>query len=128
MSSPFTKTILIVEDEPDTAEMYTQMLQRNGYAVMKASGGIAAMKQLLNIKPDLILLDLMMPDVSGLEVLRFLRREPQLHDLPVVIVSAKSLPEDIQKGIEAGASLYLTKPIAYRELIQSISNLLADHL
>lgn len=128
MPSLNPKTILIVEDESDTAEMYTQMLQRNGYAVMKASGGIAAMKQLLNIKPDLILLDLMMPDVSGLEVLRFLRREPQLHDLPVVIVSAKSLPEDIQKGIEAGASLYLTKPIAYRELIQSISNLLADHL
>jgi CheY-like chemotaxis protein len=84
------------------------------------------MKHILHVQPDLILLDLMMPDVSGLEVLRFLRREPQLDNLPVVIVSAKCLPEDIQKGMEAGASLYMTKPIAYRELIQSIGDLLAD--
>ena len=126
MSSPNTKTILIVEDESDMAEMYTQMLQRNGYGVERASGGVAAMKHLLHIKPDLILLDLMMPDVSGLEVLRFLRREPQYMDLPVVIVSAKSLPEDIEKGMLAGASVYLTKPIAYRELIQTIGALLAN--
>ena len=126
MSSPITKTILIVEDESDTAEMYTQMLQKNGYGVVRVSGGVAAMKHLLQIKPDLILLDLMMPDVSGLEVLRFLRREPQLENLPVVVVSAKSLPEDINKGMEAGASLYLTKPISYRELVQSIGKLLED--
>ena len=84
------------------------------------------MKHLLQIKPDLILLDLMMPDVSGLEVLRFLRREPQLENLPVVVVSAKSLPEDINKGMEAGASLYLTKPISYRKLVQSIGKLVED--
>ena len=124
MPSSNPKTILIVEDESDTAEMYTQMLERNGYVVLKASGGVAAMQHLLHEKIDLILLDLMMPDVSGLEVLRFLRREPQLQDLPVIIVSAKGLPEDIEKGMQAGASLYITKPIGYREFIRAVGEVL----
>ena len=124
MPSSNPKPILIVEDESDTAEMYTQMLERNGYVVLKASGGVAAMQHLLHEKIDLILLDLMMPDVSGLEVLRFLRREPQLQDLPVIIVSAKGLPEDIEKGMQAGASLYITKPIGYREFIRAVGEVL----
>ena len=122
LSNP--KTILIVEDESDTAEMYTQMLEKNGYVVLKASGGVAAMQHLLHEKIDLILLDLMMPDVSGVEVLRFLRREPQLQNLPVIIVSAKGQPEDIEKGMQAGASLYITKPIGYREFIQAVGEVL----
>ena len=124
MPSSNPKTILIVEDESDTAEMYTQMLERNGYVVLKASGGVAATQHLLHEKIDLIPLDLMMPDAAGLEVLRFLRREPQLQDLPVIIVSAKGLPEDIEKGMQAGASLYITKPIGYREFIRAVGEVL----
>jgi CheY-like chemotaxis protein len=125
MPSSYSKTILIVEDEPDTAEMFTQMLQLSGYRVIKAYGGVAGMQHLLQEKPDAVLLDIMMPDVSGLEVLRFLRREPGLRKLPVIVISAKSLPADIEQGMKAGASLYLTKPIAFLELKKAVDEVIA---
>jgi CheY-like chemotaxis protein len=74
--------------------------------------------------PDAILLDVMMPDVSGLEVLRFIRREPGLMHIPVVIVSARTLPADIQAGMEAGASAYLTKPVGFRELSETVAEVI----
>ena len=126
MPSSLSKTILIVEDEPDAAEMFAQMLRLSGFRVVKAFGGVAAMKQLLQEKPDALVLDLMMPDVSGLEVLRFLRREPTLHDLPVIIVSAKCLPADIERGMQFGASIYLTKPVAFLEFKRAVEKALTN--
>jgi CheY-like chemotaxis protein len=64
----------------------------------------------------------MMPDLSGLEVLRFLRRDPDLQRIPVIVVSAKSLPSDIRNGLEAGATEYLTKPVAYLDLKEAVEN------
>ncbi len=84
------------------------------------------MKQLLHEKPDAVLLDVMMPDITGFEVLRFVRREPKLAKLPVIIVSAKSLPGDIEKGMEAGASVYLTKPVAFLELKKAVEDAVAN--
>ena len=126
MPSSNLKTILIVEDEPDTAEMFAQMLRLSGYRVLKTYGGVSGMKQLLQDKPDAVLLDVMMPDITGLEVLRFVRREPKLAKLPVIIVSAKSLPGDIEKGMEAGASVYLTKPVAFLELKKAVEDAIAN--
>ncbi len=104
MPSSNPKTILIVEDEPDTAELFAQMLRLTGYRVIKTYGGISGMKQMLHEKPDVLLLDIMMSDISGLEVLRFLRREPQFEDLPVIVISAKGTTADIIAGLEAGAT------------------------
>jgi CheY-like chemotaxis protein len=73
-------------------------------------------------KPDLIILDVMMPDISGLEVLRYMRRDPNLEKIPVIIVSAKSMPNDIKIGMEAGASMYLTKPVGFLELKQAVES------
>jgi CheY-like chemotaxis protein len=126
MPSSNSKTILIVEDEPDTAEMFAQMLRLSGYRVLKTYGGVSGMKQLLKEKPDALLLDVMMPDITGLEVLRFIRREPKLAKLPVIVVSAKSLPDDIDKGMEAGASIYLTKPVAFLELKKAVDEAIAN--
>jgi twitching motility two-component system response regulator PilH len=126
MPSSNLKTILIVEDEPDTAEMFAQMLRLSGYRVLKTYGGVSGMKQLLHEKPDAVLLDVMMPDITGFEVLRFVRREPKLAKLPVIIVSAKSLPGDIEKGMEAGASVYLTKPVAFLELKKAVEDAVAN--
>jgi len=126
MPSSNLKTILIVEDEPDTAEMFAQMLRLSGYRVLKTYGGVSGMKQLLHEKPDAVLLDVMMPDITGFEVLRFVRREPKLAKLPVIIVSAKSLPGDIEKGMEAGASVYLTKPVAFLELKKAVEDAIAN--
>jgi DNA-binding response OmpR family regulator len=124
MTSSNPKTILIVEDEPDTAEMYAQMLRKNGYRVIKTYGGITGLKQVQHEKPDLLLLDIMMHDISGLEVLRFLRGEPQYQDLPVIVISAKTTTEDILTGLEAGATIYMTKPVAYLEVKENVEKVI----
>lgn len=122
MSEP--KTILIVEDEPDAAEMFAEMMRVSGYRVLKAYSSGPAMLLLSAEVPDVVLLDIMMPDISGLEVLRYIRREPRLQHIPVIILSAKNLPSDIKAGLDAGATLYLTKPIGYQELRSAIEKVL----
>ena len=107
---------MIIEDEPDTAEMYAEMMRISGYEVVKFFGGIPAIDQLQDQNADAIVLDLMMPDLSGLEVLHYIQNQPDLAQLPVVIVSAKTLPEDIAEGLKAGAIAYLTKPVSYAEM------------
>ena len=114
------KKILVVEDEPDTAEMFAEMLRLRGYRVFKSFGSGSAMRQLGLEKPDAVVLDVMMPDISGLEVLYYMRREPALENIPVIVVSAKGLLSDIRIGMDAGAALYLTKPVAYSELIRAV--------
>jgi len=121
MSMPtFYKTVLVVEDEPDTAEMLAEMMRLSGYQVLKSLGGAAALSLISKEKPDVIVLDLMMPDLSGKDVMRFMRRDPRLADIPVVIVSAKSLESDILDGLSAGASAYLTKPVGFKDLKEAV--------
>jgi two-component system, OmpR family, response regulator len=120
MTRPSPKTIMIVEDEPDTAEMFAEMIRLSGYRIIKSYGGAAAIGLLEREKPDALVLDLMMPDISGMDVLHFVRREPQLEDIPVIVISAKSLPSDIKDGLDAGASIYLTKPVAFLDLIRAL--------
>jgi DNA-binding response OmpR family regulator len=110
------KTIVIVEDEPDTAEMFAEMMRLSGYQVLKSYSGRPAIALISETKPDAIVLDLMMPDISGLEVMSFIRSDSHLNKIPVIIVSAKSLPSDIKTGLEAGAVTYLTKPVAFKDL------------
>ncbi len=85
-----TKKVLVVEDEPDTAEMFAEMLRLRGYRVSKSYGSTSAMRQLTLEKPDAVVLDVMMPDISGLEVLHYIRREPAMESIPVIVVSAKA--------------------------------------
>jgi CheY-like chemotaxis protein len=114
------KCILVVDDEPDTADLFAEMMQLKGYRVVKSNGGAQALRLVARVKPDVVMLDLMMPDVSGLEVLRFMRRDPRLKQIPVLVVSAKSMPDEIQAGLKAGANLYLTKPVSYGELHRAV--------
>lgn len=108
--------IVIIEDEPDTAEMYAEMMRISGYEVVKYYGGLSAVAHLADQNPDAVVLDLMMPDLSGLEVLNFIKKQPGLSELPVIIVSAKTMPEDVEKGLKAGAVAYLTKPVSFADL------------
>jgi DNA-binding response OmpR family regulator len=119
MAEPLKK-VVIVEDEPDTAEMFAEMMRLSGYQVFKCYGGTAAMELIEEHKPDAVILDVMMPDLSGLDVLRKMRQDPEMVDIPVVVASAKSLPSDIQAGLDAGASAYLTKPVTYQEFSQAV--------
>lgn len=120
------KTVLIVEDEPDAAELFAEMMRVNGFRVLKTFSSAPAMNMLASERPDVVLLDLMMPDISGIEVLRFMRRDPELKDIPVIVVSAKSMPADIRVGMEAGASAYLTKPVGYLDLKNAVESLLSN--
>lgn len=118
------KTIVIVEDEPDTAEMFAEMMRLSGYRVLQSFGGKAALDLIINIKPDAVMLDVMMPQLTGLDLLRILRSDPNLAAIPVVVVSAKSLPSDVKQGLEAGASIYLTKPVSFADLRAAVENAL----
>lgn len=116
MALAFSKSVVIVEDEPDTAEMFAEMARLVGFQVFKSYGGVRAIDMIAEKRPSVVLLDLMMPDLSGMEVLRFMQRDPRLAAIPVVIVSAKGMPVDIKAGLDAGASFYLTKPVAFADL------------
>jgi CheY-like chemotaxis protein len=118
------KTVMIIEDEPDAAEMFAEMMRVSGFRVIKMFSSAPAIPMITQEKPDIIILDIMMPDISGLEVLRFMRREPDLHSIPVIVVSAKSMPGDIRVGLEAGASMYLTKPVGFLDLKQAVEQVL----
>ena len=118
------KTVMIIEDEVDAAELFSEMMRINGFRVIRMFSSAPAIPIIAQEKPDLILLDVMMPDISGLEVLRYIRREPDLAGIPVIILSAKSMPTDIKNGIEAGASVYLTKPVGFLDLKQAVEKVL----
>lgn len=114
------KTVVVVEDEIDAAELFAEMMRVSGFRVLKTHSSTPAITMISSEKPDVVILDVMMPDVSGLEVLRFMRREPELAGIPVIVVSAKSMPLDIKTGLEAGATTYLTKPVGYLDLKQAV--------
>jgi DNA-binding response OmpR family regulator len=119
------KTIIVVEDEQDAAEMFAEMMHVNGFRVLKAAGCGPAISMIDEEQPAAVILDIMMPEVSGLEVLRYMQSKPVLAKIPVIVVSAKSLPADIKLGLEAGACVYLTKPVGYLDLKKAVEKALA---
>ena len=125
MTSP-EKTVLIIEDEADAAELFAEMMRVSGFRVLKTSSSTPALSLIATEKPDIIILDIMMPDVSGLDILRQMRQDPALAEIPVVVVSAKSMPADIKIGMEAGASTYLTKPIGFLELKEAVERAMGN--
>ena len=120
------KTVLIIEDEEDAAELFAEMMRVSGFRVVKTSRSAPALALMAAEKPDVILLDIMMPEISGLDILRQMRRDPELAKIPVIVVTAKSMPADIKNGMEAGASTYLTKPVGYLELKEAVERALSN--
>ena len=110
------KTVLIIEDEADAADLFAEMMRVSGFRVLKTTRSAPALAMMTTEKPDVVILDIMMPETSGLDILREMRVTPELEDIPVVVVSAKSMPVDIKTGMEAGAFTYLTKPVGFLEL------------
>ena len=120
------KTVLIIEDEEDAAELFAEMMRVSGFHVLKTSSSAPAMAMMFANKPDVVILDIMMPEISGLDILHQMRRDPEVSSFPVVVVSAKSMPADIKNGMEAGASTYLTKPVGFLELKEAVERAIAD--
>jgi len=118
------KKVMIIEDEPDAAELFAEMMRLNGFRVIKTYSSTPAMSIIREEKPDLILLDIMMPEISGIEILHLVRSDPVLALIPVVVISARATPTDVQTGLDAGASIYLTKPVGYMDLKNAVDSLL----
>jgi two-component system phosphate regulon response regulator PhoB len=114
------KRILIIEDETDVAEVLRYNLLREGFGVTEATCGKKALNDVIHEKPDLVLLDLMLPDLSGIEVCKQLKRDARTAAIPIIMVTAKSEDADIVKGLEAGADDYVTKPFSIKILISRI--------
>lgn len=117
--------ILVVDDDIDSLKLIGLMLQRNGYEVSAASAGNQALSKAALEHPDLVILDVMMPDMSGLEVCRRLRQAPETKQIPIIMFTAKTLIDDKVAGFEAGADDYLTKPTHPAELASRVKTMLA---
>ena len=116
--------VLIADDEPNIAMALEFLLQRNGYEVSIARNGEEALKLIAQKVPDLVLLDVMMPLVSGYDVCRAVRNRPDWRHIKIVILTAKSQEADTKRGLALGADLYVTKPFSNRDLVEKINGLL----
>ena len=110
-------TILVVEDEPDAAELLAFNLKSAGHEVTIADNGAKGLKCAQTIRPDLIVLDHMLPGMSGIEVCRALRANVETADVPIIMLTARAAESDRVKGFECGADDYVTKPFSMRELL-----------
>tara|TARA_R110002167_G_scaffold65522_18_gene185506 strand:- start:86 stop:475 length:390 start_codon:yes stop_codon:yes gene_type:complete len=120
------KTVLVVEDEPHILDPLEFLLERNGLTVHAVTDGVAACRAIEQSPPDLVLLDVMIPNIDGFEVLRMVRARFDEKALPVVILSAKGQEADRLKARELGANDFITKPFSNTDLIARIFNQLPD--
>ena len=115
------RRVVCVEDEPEMIDLVRLILGRQGYEVIGANGGIAGLEIIQREKPDLVLLDLMMPDMDGWEVYQQLKADHDLRDIPVIIVTAKAQSIDKVLGLHiAKVDDYITKPFGPQELLESV--------
>ena len=120
------KRVLIVDDEANIVAALDYLLRRSGYEVSVAATGDEALRQVEAFAPDLVLLDVMMPQKSGYEVCRRIRERPEWSAEKIVMLSAKGREAEVSKGISLGADLYVTKPFSNAELVARIRELLGD--
>jgi DNA-binding response OmpR family regulator len=119
-----SRKILIADDEPNIVTALEFLLQKNGYEVLIARNGDAALELVEKHRPDLVLLDVMMPVKSGYEVCQRMRERPDWRDIKIVMLTAKGREVEMNKGLSVGADLYITKPFSTHELVQKINALL----
>jgi DNA-binding response OmpR family regulator len=119
------RRILVADDEPNIVTALEFLLEKGGYEVQVARNGDEALRMMEDGPPDLVVLDVMMPQRSGYEVSRSIRDRPEWAHVKIVMLSAKGRAVEIGKGIAAGADLYITKPFSTSELVQRIDGLLA---
>lgn len=116
--------ILIVDDDPDIRELVAFKLRQMGYGVRIENDGDAGLAAAVDDCPDLILLDVMMPKVSGIELCRRLRADARTATIPVILITAKAQEADVEKGFEAGANDYIVKPFSPRDLVARVETML----
>src|SRR5215469_7187703 len=113
--------ILVVDDNPTNRDILETRLKASGYTVIQAGDGEEALAVALESRPDLLLLDVMMPKLDGIEVCRRLKSDPSLPFIPIILVTAKSDTKDVVAGLDAGADEYLTKPVDQKALVARVA-------
>ncbi len=119
------KKILVVDDDPYILMSLEFLMKKNGFDVMVARNGTEALELAGKQVPDIVLLDIMMPDVDGYAICKHIKSSKKLKEAKVVFMSAKSREADIKKGYELGASLYITKPFSTRQLLKQVQELIS---
>ncbi len=119
-----SELVMLIEDEKEIRDLVRYNLEKAGYRVAAAADGEEGLRQLFASRPDALVLDLMLPGMNGLEIVRELRSEPLTHDLPILVLTARSAEMDKLLGFEQGADDYLTKPFSPRELVARVRSLL----
>ena len=119
------KRILFVDDEKDLVTMVAVRLESKGYEVLAAYDGEEALAKARKEKPDLIILDIMMPKMDGYDVCTALKGDPQYAGIPIIMFSAKAQPRDVERGKQAGADAYITKPFEPQALLEQVQELIA---
>jgi CheY-like chemotaxis protein len=119
-----TATILVVDDVPQNVELLLAYLETLNCTLHVAVDGVDALEKVPKVKPDLVLLDIMMPRMSGFEVCRRLKADPKTRDIPILMVTALNELGDIERGVESGTDDFLTKPINKLELLTRVKSLL----
>ena len=115
------RRILIVEDHPLNLKLLRDLLEAHGYETLVPGDGLEALNLARQVRPDLILMDLQLPDVSGLEVTRWLRREPGTEHIPIIAVTAFAMREDEKKALDSGCDAYIAKPISIRRVLEIVA-------
>lgn len=116
--------IVVVDDDPYILMSLEFLMKKNGFNVLVARNGTEAKAIIDEFIPDIVLLDIMMPDVNGYEICRYIKSQKKLVDCKVIFLSAKSTEADIQKGYDLGAALYISKPFSTRTIVNQIKELL----
>jgi len=119
-------TILVVDDEPAAQDVIATRIETAGYGVRTASTGEEAIEQVKKRKPDLIVLDVMLPGLNGYEVAQILRQDKGSQNIPIIMVTAKAGDEDQRSGLKSGAMYYVTKPYEPKDLLSKIKIALED--
>jgi DNA-binding response OmpR family regulator len=115
---------MLVDDEPNLRELLRQMLELGGFDVVEAEDGLEALEKLEVVAPDVMILDVMMPNLDGVSLCKKLRAGTAFAGLPIIMVSGKTQHKAVKEGLAAGANQYLCKPITVQELLQSVRSLL----
>lgn len=120
-----TTRVLLADDEPNILLSLEYLMKREGYEVHVARSGIEALELLRRVRPSLVLLDVMMPGMSGFEVCQELRADESIRHTRVLMLTAKGRDTDLAKGLGVGADAYMTKPFSTKELVQKVREMLA---
>jgi two-component system alkaline phosphatase synthesis response regulator PhoP len=117
---PMPKKILVVDDEPNIIKVLKSRLSHSGYDVITAVSGRTCLKKAKDEKPDLILLDILLPGLNGFEVCKHLKKDKETKDIPIIMLTSLAQEKDLSKGLEEGASCFITKPFNPADLLYEI--------